>query len=178
MPEFSRYRQVTSTESDIAQELPENEQQSLITSVQHQPKRQVILFTDVSGPIPPPFDIFMDIYARTDEQNITIAKTNPTSCYLYNVPIAVPVQYIDIVPSNTQKNSEDILIDWDGAKEYYMEKVMDHILQHGQIHHSHSLVRSYVELTDAQYVMEYLEVTQVNQDATRNLSANQQEAAP
>ncbi len=173
MPEFSRYRQPSSTESDVAQDLPDRSPEltpleeipcvpptdSMKTHVESLEKRKVILFRDITKPLPEPLDVFMDIYSRTDPENIKIAEASPESCHIQTVYSLIPVQFLDVVPSSIDKNSEDLLVDWEGAKDYYSEKIIDTILSEGQITKEHPYVKNYVSLQDIQYVTEYLENT-------------------
>ncbi len=173
MPEFSRYRQPSSTESEVAQDLPDRSPElapleeipcvpptdSMKTHVESLEKRKVILFRDITKPLPEPLDVFFDIYSRIDESNIKVAEASPESCYIYMVPKIIPLQYIDIVPSSINKNSEDIIIDWISSKDYYSEKILDMILTVGNITKDHELVKNIVSLSDIQYVTEYLENT-------------------
>lgn len=170
MPEFSRYRQPSSTESDVAQDLPDRSPELTpleeITSipptdcmkenVESLEKRKVILFKDITKSLPEPLDVFMDIYSRTDPENIKIAEASPESCHIQTVYSVVPVQFLDVVPSSTYKEGEDLIVDWDGAKDYYSEKIIDTILSEDQITKDHPYVKNYVSIGDVQYVMEYL----------------------
>lgn len=172
MPEFSRYRQPSSTESEVAQDLPDSSPKlPSLQKIQTPPtdcmkanveafeKRKVILFKNVTTPLPEPLDIFMDMYARTDPENIKIAEASPDTCHIQTVFHMIPLQYIDVVPSSVYKDGEDMLIDWGSAKDYFSEKIIDTILSEGQITAEHSYVKKYVALGDAQYVLEYLEAS-------------------
>ncbi len=173
MPEFSRYRQPSSTESDVAQDLPDRSPElapleeipsvpptdSMKAHVESLEKRKVILFRDITKSLPEPLDVFMDIYQRTSDENIQIAEASPESCHIQTVYSLIPVQFLDVVPSSIDKNSEDLLVDWEGAKDYYSEKIIDTILSEGQITKEHPYVKNYVSLGDIQYVTEYLENT-------------------
>ena len=174
MPEFSRYRQPSSTESEVAQDLPdrsppltaleENPQSppptdSMKAEVDALEKRKVVLFKDITKALPEPLDAFMDIYARMDPENIKVAEASPDMCYVYDVYAMIPPQFLDVVPSTTYKAGEDLLIDWESSKDYYVEKILDTILSEGQITKEHPHVKKYTLMCDAEYVSNYIDAT-------------------
>ena len=174
MPEFSRYRQPSSTESDVAQDLPDRSPphtpleevpqsppptDSMKAEVDSLEKRKVILFKDITKQLPEPLDAFMDIYARMDPENIKIAEACPDTCHIQEVFAMIPPQFLDVVPSTTYKEGEDLIIDWEGSKDYYSEKIIDTVLSEGVITKDHAYVKKYVHLGDAEFVSNYIDCT-------------------